>query len=109
MFHSPKNGGATTAAKSFKLGRSACRGVACRELHELGSEAFIRGEDIDSPAPSAANGSIDVYVRDANLEFTLSYLPGADESSPTIGPNVTTNAAQLAKETLNNLQGMRTH
>ncbi|MFB4299325.1 hypothetical protein [Actinomadura sp. NTSP31] len=109
VFHAKKNGGNDSAARDFKFGRSACRGVTCRELHGIGNEAFIRGNDLFSPHPSPANGSIDVYTRDENLEFTVSYIPGADRSSPTIGPDVTANATLLAKEVLKNLRKTRQH
>ncbi|MEU9018289.1 hypothetical protein [Actinomadura sp. NPDC048394] len=109
VFHAKKNGGTDSAARDFKFGRSACRGVTCRELHGIGNEAFVRGEDLVSPHPSPANGSIDVYARDANLEFTVSYTPGSDGSSPSIGPDVTANATLLAKEVLKNLRKTRQH
>lgn len=109
VFHAKKNGGAHSAASDFKFGRSACQGVTCRELNGIGNEAFARGKDLSSLRPSSANGSIDVYARDANVEFTVSYMPGIDGSSPTIGPDVIKNATLLATEVLNNLRKTRQH
>lgn len=108
-FYFKKNGGAASASKAFKFGLSSCSDEPCRRLRGIGSEAYITGNFIGAPSPSPADGSIDVHVRDANLEFTISYLPGVDKSSPTIGPNVTANATVLAKEALNNLRKTRQH
>ncbi|MEU6748925.1 hypothetical protein ABZ914_22120 [Spirillospora sp. NPDC046719] len=107
VFHSRKNGGTSAAARDFKFGRSTCRGTVCRELRGLGSEAFVTGGDLYSSAPSPANGSIDVYVRDANIEFTISYLPGANRSTPSLVPDVATNVTSLAREALGNLHEFR--